>query len=591
MRKMKQLLAAGLMMSMIAATSAGTSVFASTPEVVETNESTKTESSKEAAQKVMDQYQKIEGIDSEKTILGADFSHYQQNVGWNKVWKDYKGNAVNNLFSYVKTQGINTISVKIAVNPGKDNKYLSLENAEKTLKEAKKAGLRTNAVLLYSDEMTYANTQNLPDGWTADDAGEKAIAYTQATLKALDDDDALPDIVTVGNEVNYNFLGISGNDGFAKIGKITQEIKDNYKDVKTAVSISMPNEPADIKWIQNQLNGDWNHISYDYLGVNVYPDENSNKNIETLRKEFENNQADTETNKDAQLIVSNVKYPRNDDEAKSSVYTQTKNIYDLLSATIDDKNKGGIIYDEGEIVDGWYSFFDDGQAVMSLSIFAYAQGKGKETNVSIDPWIYGGESGLKDQKVTIKKVAGMSENAIRGMDISSYEALKNAGVKYYDNDGNEESLLKVLHDNGVNYIRIRIWNDPFNEDGDTYGGGGNDVKTGLKIAKEAAEYDMKILLDFHYSDFWTDPSVQLLPKAWKADENNETKMCDNIYQFTKETIQKFKEAGADVGMTQVGNELTNGGFGIYLNRDAGKTYDAVWGDKINKDQYIFESWN
>lgn len=570
MRKMKQLLAAGLMMSMIAATSAGTSVFASTPEVVETNESTKTESSKETAQKVMDQYQKIEGIDSEKTILGADFSHYQQNVGWNKVWKDYKGNAVNNLFSYVKTQGINTISVKIAVNPGKDNKYLSLENAEKTLKEAKKAGLRTNAVLLYSDEMTYANTQNLPDGWTADDAGEKAIAYTQATLKALDDDDALPDIVTVGNEVNYNFLGISGNDGFAKIGKITQEIKDNYKDVKTAVSISMPNEPADIKWIQNQLNGDWNHISYDYLGVNVYPDENSNKNIETLRKEFENNQADTETNKDAQLIVSNVKYPRNDDEAKSSVYTQTKNIYDLLSATIDDKNKGGIIYDEGEIVDGWYSFFDDGQAVMSLSIFAYAQGKGKETNVSIDPWIYGGESGLKDQKVTIKKVAGMSENAIRGMDISSYEALKNAGVKYYDNDGNEESLLKVLHDNGVNYIRIRIWNDPFNEDGDTYGGGGNDVKTGLKIAKEAAKYDMKILLDFHYSDFWTDPSVQLLPKAWKADENNETKMCDNIYQFTKETIQKFKEAGADVGMTQVGNELTNGGFGIYLNRDAGK---------------------
>lgn len=73
MRKMKQLLAAGLMMSMIAATSAGTSVFASTPEVVETNESTKTESSKETAQKVMDQYQKIEGIDSEKTILGADF--------------------------------------------------------------------------------------------------------------------------------------------------------------------------------------------------------------------------------------------------------------------------------------------------------------------------------------------------------------------------------------------------------------------------------------------------------------------------------------------------------------------------------------
>ena len=95
----------------------------------------------------------------------------------------------------------------------------------------------------------------------------------------------------------------------------------------------MPNDPSDIKWVQNQLNGDWNNISYDYLGVNVYPDENTNTNIEKLRKEFENNQADAGVNKDAQLIVSNVKYPRNDDEAKTSVYTQTKNIYDPVSYT------------------------------------------------------------------------------------------------------------------------------------------------------------------------------------------------------------------------------------------------------------------
>ena len=90
----------------------------------------------------------------------------------------------------------------------------------------------------------------------------------------------------------------------------------------------------------------------------------------------------------------------------------------------------------------------------------------------------------------------MSESSIRGMDISSYLALKKAGVKYYDYEGNETPLLKVLHDNGINYIRIRIWNDPFNADGETYGGGGNDVSTGVEIAKEAAQYDMKVLLDF-----------------------------------------------------------------------------------------------
>ena len=57
----------------------------------------------------------------------------------------------------------------------------------------------------------------------------------------------------------------------------------------------------------------------------------------------------------------------------------------------------------------------------------------------------------------------MSQSSVRGMDISSYTALKKAGVKYYDFDGKETSLLKVLHDNEVNYIRIRIWNDPTNE--------------------------------------------------------------------------------------------------------------------------------
>ena len=89
MRRMKQLLAAGLMMSVLATMSGGTLVSAATPKAIETNKIAKTANSKDTAQKIMEQYKKIEGIDSEKTILGADFTHYQQNVGWDKVWKDH----------------------------------------------------------------------------------------------------------------------------------------------------------------------------------------------------------------------------------------------------------------------------------------------------------------------------------------------------------------------------------------------------------------------------------------------------------------------------------------------------------------------
>ena len=526
----------------------------------------------------MSQYKKINGISSQ-TVLGADFSHYQlQKNAWKKVWKNYKGIEVSNVFEYVRSQGINTISVKVAVNPTKDKEgnesYLSLENAKKTLKEAKKAGLKTNVTLLYSDNITYAGGQKLPDGWDTDSAEEKALEYTKNVIKELKAADTVPTMITIGNEVNYNFLNMSSGDGwegFVAMSKISKMIRE--EGIKPAVSVSAPTADAsDIQWIIGKLgNAD---VDYDYIGVNIYPDTHNDNYVKTLKNTVEEKAAGK------QMIISSVKCPWKDSEGKASITTQTKSIYDYLQATINEKNAGGLIYDDADFVGAWDSFFDEnGQAMSSLAIFAYAQGNQVDVSSYKDPWEYGGDTGLKDQKVTIKKVKGMSESSIRGMDISSYLALKKAGVKYYDYEGNETPLLKVLHDNGINYIRIRIWNDPFNADGKTYGGGGNDVSTGVEIAKEAAQYDMKVLLDFHYSDFWAEPAVQLVPKAWKKDVNNTEKMCSDVYDFTKESIQKFKDAGANIGMVQVGNEITNGLLGIYSNRDKGESFNVIWGDK------------
>ncbi|MFR5081506.1 MAG: hypothetical protein ACLTEE_02155 [Anaerobutyricum hallii] len=144
---------------------------------------------------------------------------------------------------------------------------------------------------------------------------------------------------------------------------------------------------------------------------------------------------------DKQLIVSNVEYERVNEANTANVYTQADSIYNLLEATIDEKNAGGLIYNEAAYVGSWKSFFDDeGDAQVSMAIFAYAQGN--ETDTSRDPYKYGDDTGLKQQKVTIKKVKNMSDSTIRGIDISSYTALKRLGVKYYDNEGKEASLLK-----------------------------------------------------------------------------------------------------------------------------------------------------
>ena len=507
-------------------------------------------------------YKKISGIGA-NTILGADFTYYQQCLEWGKSYKNYMSQSVDNIFDYVKSQGINTISLKVAVNPTGENAYLSLENAIKTLKavKASNTNLKTNLVLLYSDEITYAGTQNLPADWEKAEKEEQSVTrvesaktYTRETIAKLKQANVLPDIVTIGNEVNWNFLGITdgeGWEGWKAMGDISALLK--KEGVKNAVSIAAQPDAASVKYIVQKLG--YASVDYDYIGVNVYPDNNTNSYIKSLKNEVES------CAPDKQLIVSNVEYERVNEANTANVYTQADSIYNLLEATIDEKNAGGLICNEAAYVGSWKSFFDDeGDAQVSMAIFAYAQGN--ETDTSRDPYKYGDDTGLKQQKVTIKKVKNMSDSTIRGIDISSYTALKKAGVKYYDNEGKEASLLKVLSDNGVNYIRIRIWNDPYNEKGETYGGGSNDVKAGLEIAKEAAKYNIKVLLGFHYSDFWADPAVQLLPKAWEKDRNNQEKMCSNVYEFTKETLEQFKDAGADIGMVQVGNEISQGMMGI-----------------------------
>ena len=484
-------------------------------------------------------YKKISGIGA-NTILGADFTYYQQCLEWGKSYKNYMSQSVDNIFDYVKSQGINTISLKVA------------ENAIKTLKavKASNTNLKTNLVLLYSDEITYAGTQNLPADWEKAEKEEQSVTrvesaktYTRETIAKLKQAKVLPDIVTIGNEVNWNFLGITdgeGWEGWKAMGDISALLK--KEGVKNAVSIAAQPDAASVKYIVQKLG--YASVDYDYIGVNVYPDNNTNSYIKSLKNEVES------CAPDKQLIVSNVEYERVNEANTANVYTQADSIYNLLEATIDEKNAGGLIYNEAAYVGSWKSFFDDeGDAQVSMAIFAYAQGN--ETDTSRDPYKYGDDTGLKQQKVTIKKVKNMSDSTIRGIDISSYTALKKAGVKYYDNEGKEASLLKVLSDNGVNYIRIRIWNDPYNEKGETYGGGSNDVKAGLEIAKEAAKYNIKVLLGFHYSDFWADPAVQLLPKAWEKDRNNQEKMCSNVYEFTKETLEQFKDAGADIGMVQL----------------------------------------
>ena len=163
-----------------------------------------------------------------------------------------------------------------------------------------------------------------------------------------------------------------------------------------------------------------------------------------------------------------------------------------------------------------------------------------------------GTAAAEESSLYVKKIENLPEDFIFGMDASCVIALEDSGVKYYNFDGQEEDVFKILADNGVNYIRVRIWNDPYDKDGNGYGGGNCDIDKAVLIGKRATKYGMKLLVNFHYSDFWADPGKQFVPKAWQGMEIEEK--TEAVYQYTKECLQKLKDAGVDVGMVQVGNE-------------------------------------
>lgn len=158
--------------------------------------------------------------------------------------------------------------------------------------------------------------------------------------------------------------------------------------------------------------------------------------------------------------------------------------------------------------------------------------------------------------VYVQPIDNLSKDFIRGVDISSVIAQEESGVIYYNEDGLEQDIFETLAQHGVNYIRVRVWNDPYDADGNSYGGGNNDTATAVEIGRRAAKYNMKLCVDYHYSDFWADPSKQMCPKAWEG-MGIEDK-AEALGEFTKESLTQIIDGGAMVGMVQIGNEINNG---------------------------------
>lgn len=142
---------------------------------------------------------------------------------------------------------------------------------------------------------------------------------------------------------------------------------------------------------------------------------------------------------------------------------------------------------------------------------------------------------------------------IKGMDISSYEEMKDQGYQYYNEKGQKVDVLDLAVEKGFNYARLRLWNEPENI---PESGGYCDLSHTIQIARKLKARKIPYLLDFHYSDWWADPEHQRIPKTWNNLSIDE--MVEQLYVFTENTLLTLKKEDVYPDMIQIGNEIRNG---------------------------------
>ena len=230
--------------------------------------------------------------------------------------------------------------------------------------------------------------------------------------------------------------------------------------------------------------------------------------------------------------------------------------------------------------------------------------------------------------VTVQKIDGLSPDFYMGADISDFDALWQSGTIFRNWDGTPmtqyNQYFAQLADAGLNYVRIRVFNDPFYrhptpengcpggvidnahrlicpcdhepaalpaagagfspfpgrggtqplsiaDDGKGYGGGNTDIHAAERMGLGATSAGMKANIAFHYSDFWADPGARRIPKAWRG--LSQAELYDAIYDFTYDSVKQLLEAGVDIGMIGVGNE-SNGGVAGQGDNAAGRAMYA-----------------
>lgn len=470
--------------------------------------------------------------------IGADISFVPQSEKGGVVYKNVDGKETD-ICQIMAAHHFNTIRLRVFVNPeakegyAPEKGYCDLKHTLAMARRIKKAGMKFALDLHYSDTWADPDKQFKPSAWegtTGAELEEKLYSYTKDVMIALKQAEVAPEIVQIGNEINHGMVWPEGKLDDNATEENWRSLMELYKAGQRAVREVLPESKLQVHLAlggQNRLCREFldrmiqMEAEFDIIGLSYYEQWHETYN------DLKSNLYDLTERYRKPICVC--EYGAN----KKNI----KMINDIVRSLPNGLGYGTMAWEPTRVL-----FDKEGNADKDL--FGIYDALYKQYIKSDVQPVYEPPYVNTD---TIQK-------PIIGADISWLPNQEQRGIVFSHN-GVQKDALKILKENGFNWIRLRLFVDPTTEKGYSKDGFCG-LESTLSMAKRIKAVGMKFLLDFHYSDTWADPGQQATPASWS--NIHASALEGKVYSYSNEVIKRFMAEGVCPDMVQVGNEINNG---------------------------------
>jgi arabinogalactan endo-1,4-beta-galactosidase len=233
----------------------------------------------------------------DRFVMGADLSYVNQIQDHGGAYKD--GGQARDPYHIFKDHGANLVRLRLWNSPtwtrtvygdAGTQMYSDLVDVQRSMRRAKDQGMAVLLDFHYSDTWADPGKQRSPAAWQAvtdrSQLAQLLYQYTYDTLRTLDSNGLMPEMVQVGNEINCGLFFTDAAPGFPsanccsgqwrELGQYLNTAIKAVRDASANASIKPQvalhvADPSKVQWWFDNITSTGGVTDFDVVGCSYYP--------------------------------------------------------------------------------------------------------------------------------------------------------------------------------------------------------------------------------------------------------------------------------------------------------------------------------